>query len=108
VRGIVNVRGDILSVIDVRTFLGCEEAHQGEENRMLVVKTIGDEIMTSLVVDQVMGIVPLSTTYLDASAVSMSGNAAPYLNGVYDHENHVVAVFDLERFLLSPEVRRFE
>jgi chemotaxis signal transduction protein len=38
----------------------------------------------------------------------MSGNAAPYLNGVYDHENHVVAVFDLERFLLSPEVRRFE
>jgi purine-binding chemotaxis protein CheW len=108
VRGIVNVRGEILSVIDVRTFLGCEEALQGEENRMLVVKTRGDEIMTSLVVDQVMGIVPLSTTHRDASTVSMSGNAAPYLNGVYDHENHVVAVFDLERFLLSPEVRRFE
>src|SRR5262249_35322755 len=59
VRGIVNVRGEILSIIDVRTFLGCEETHQGEEHRMLVVKTRGDEIMTSLVVDQVMGIVPL-------------------------------------------------
>jgi purine-binding chemotaxis protein CheW len=108
VRGIVNVRGDILSVIDVRTFLGCEEAHQGEENRMLVVKTMGDEIMTSLMVDQVMGIVPLSTTHLDASPVPTPGNATPYLNGVYEYGNQVVAVFDLERFLLSPEVRRFE
>jgi purine-binding chemotaxis protein CheW len=108
VRGIVNVRGDILSVIDVRTFLGCAEGHQEEEHRMLVVKTRGDEIMTSLVVDQVMGIVPLSTPHVDASTVPTPGNAAPYLNGVYEYENQVVAVFDLERFLLSPEVRQFE
>jgi purine-binding chemotaxis protein CheW len=106
--GIVNVRGDILSVIDVRPFLGCEEAPQGEENRILVVKARGDEIMTSLVVDQVMGIVPLSTTHLDASTVPTSGNATPYLNGVCEYGNQVVAVFDLERFLLSPEVRQFE
>src|SRR5215510_9504498 len=108
VRGIVNVRGEILSVIDVRTFLGCEETHQGEESRMLVVKARGDEIMTSLVVDQVMGIVPLSTTRLDASTAPPPGKAAPYLGGVYEHGNQVVAVFDLERFLLSPEVRQFE
>jgi purine-binding chemotaxis protein CheW len=108
VHGIVNVRGDILSVIDVRTFLGCEEAPQGEENRMLVVKARGDEIMTSLVVDQVMGIVPLCTTHVDASTVPTPGNAMPYLNGVCEYGNQVVAVFDLERFLLSPEVRQFE
>jgi purine-binding chemotaxis protein CheW len=108
VRGIVNVRGDILSVIDVRTFLGCAEAHQAEEHRMLVVKARGEEIMTSLVVDQVMGIVPLSTPHLDACTVPTPDNAAPYLNGVYEHGNQVVAVFDLERFLLSPEVRQFE
>jgi len=108
VRGIVNVRGEILSVIDVRTFLGCEETHQGEENRMLVVKARGDEIMTSLVVDQVMGIVPLSTIHLEASTTPTPGNAASYLSGVYEHEGQVVAVFDLERFLLSPEVRQFE
>src|SRR5262249_28116994 len=108
VRGIVNVRGEILSVIDVRLLLGCEEIHQGGENRMLVVKTRGDEIMTSLVVDQVMGIVPLSTTCLDAPTAPPPGKAAPYLSGVYEYGNQVVAVFDLERFLLSPEVRQFE
>ena len=108
IRGIVNVRGEILSVIDVRLLLGCEEIHQGGENRMLVVKTRGDEIMTSLVVDQVMGIVPLSTTCLDAPTAPPPGKAAPYLSGVYEYGSQVVAVFDLERFLLSPEVRQFE
>ena len=108
VRGIVNVRGEILSVIDVRIFLGCEETHQREENRMLVVKTRGDEIMTSLVVDQVMGVVPLSATRLDTSTAPTPGKAAPYLGGVYEHGNQVVTVFDLERFLLSSEVRQFE
>ena len=108
VRGIVNVRGEILSVIDVRSFLGSEETYQREENRMLVVKTKGDEIITSLVVDQVMGIIPLSATRLAISTAPTPGKAAPYLSGVYEHGNQVVAVFDLERFLLSPEVRQFE
>ena len=108
IRGIVNVRGEILSVIDVRSLLGCTETHQGEENRMLVVKTRGDEIMTSLVVDQVMGIIPLSTTRLDTSTAPTPDKATPYLSGVYEHGNQVVAVFDLERFLLSPEIRQFE
>jgi chemotaxis signal transduction protein len=75
---------------------------------MLVVKTRGDEITTSLVVDQVMGIVSLSATRLDASTSPTPGKAAPYLSGVYEHGNQVAAVFDLERFLLSPEVRQFE
>ena len=100
VRGIVNVRGEILSVIDFRVFLGCEEPDQGEQNRMLVVKARSDEIMTSLVVDQVLGIVPLSATHPDTPTAPAHGKAAPYLNGVYEHGGQVYAVFDLERFLL--------
>src|SRR4029077_13058533 len=68
VRGVINLRGEILSVVDFRTFLGLEEAHHGEHSRMLVVKTARDEIMTSLIVDQVMGIAPLSKTRMETPA----------------------------------------
>ena len=102
------MRGDILSVIDFRAFLGCEAPHQGEQNRMLVVKARSDEIMTSLVVDQVLGIVPLSTTPLDTPTAPAHDKAVPYLNGVHEHGGEVYAVFDLERFLLSPAVRQCE
>jgi len=108
IRGIVNVRGEILSVIDFRAFLGCEEPHQGEQNRMLVVKARSDDIMTSLVVDQVLGIVPLSTTHPDTPTAPAHDKAVPYLNGVREHGGQVYAVFDLECFLLSPAVRQCE
>ena len=102
------MRGEILSVIDFRAFLGCEKTRQGEQNRMLVVKAMSDEIMTSLVVDQVLGIVPLSTSPMDTPADPAHGKAGPYLNGVYEHGGQVYAIFDLERFLLSPAVRQCE
>jgi len=107
-RGIVNVRGDILSVINVRTFLGYAESHEGEQTRMLIVKARGHEITTSLVVDQVLGIVPLSTARPDVPTAPTYGKAAPYLSGTCEHGGQVVAVFDLERLLQSPEVRQFE
>jgi purine-binding chemotaxis protein CheW len=108
VRGVINLRGEILSVIDFRTFLGLEEAHHGEHSRMLVVKTARDEIMTSLIVDQVMGIAPLSKTRMETPAATPGNKVVPYLDGAYEYEDQVCAVFDLERLLLSPEVRQFE
>lgn len=108
VRGVINMRGEILSVIDFRTLLGLEEAHHSEQSRMLVVKTTGDEITTSLIVDQVTGIVPLTEAPMDLPATSSSHKAAAYLRGAYEHNEQVCAVFDLERLLLSPEVRQFE
>jgi purine-binding chemotaxis protein CheW len=108
VRGVINLRGEILSVIDFRTFLGLEEAHHGEHSRMLVVKTARDEIMTSLIVDQVMGIAPLSKTRMETLAAPPGNKVMPYLQGAYEYEDQMCAVFDLERLLLSPEVRQFE
>ena len=104
----INLRGEILSVIDFRTFLGLEEAHHGERSRMLVVKTARDEIMTSLIVDQVMGIAPLSKARMETPAAPPGNKVVPYLQGAYEYEDQVCAVFDLERLLLSPEVRQFE
>jgi purine-binding chemotaxis protein CheW len=107
-RGVINLRGEILSVIDVRTFLGLEEGHYSETSRMLVVKTLGDDMTTSLVVDQVKGFVQLPRTSVQTTALSLEDKVAPYLTGVCEYGDQTLAVLDLERFLLSPEVRQFE
>jgi purine-binding chemotaxis protein CheW len=107
-RGVVNLRGEILSVIDVRTFLGFEEGHYTERSRMLVVKTLGDDMATSLVVDQIKGFVQLPKASLQTPAIPFEDKVAPYLTGVCEYADQTLAVFDLERFLHSPEVRQFE
>jgi purine-binding chemotaxis protein CheW len=108
VLGVINLRGDILSVIDFRTFLGIEEARQEEGSRMLMIKTARDEITTSLIVDQVKGFVRLPKTSLQTPTTPLQDKAAPYISGVCEHDEQALAVFDLERFLLSPEIRQFE
>jgi purine-binding chemotaxis protein CheW len=106
--GVINLRGEIISVIDLRAFLGIDETYQAYSRRLLVVKTPGEEITTSLVVDQVRGFVRLDTKQMTAAGTSLDDWVAPYLTGVFEYEDQVLAVMDLERFLLSPEICQFD
>ena len=51
-RGVTSVRGDIVSVIDLRNFLGLEP-HQPAPARMLVVRLLDEPFSTGLIVDAV-------------------------------------------------------
>jgi purine-binding chemotaxis protein CheW len=106
--GVINLRGEIISVIDLRAFLGIDETYQADSRRLLVVKTPGEEITTSLVVDQVRGFVRLDTKQMTAAGTPLDDWVAPYLTGVFEYEDQVLAVMDLERFLLSPEICQFD
>ncbi len=108
VRGVMNLRGDILSVIDFRLFLGLEVSQPAEHSRMLVVKAPGDEMTTSLIIDHILGIIPLTSARLALPETMAQHKSSQYLAGAYEYENQVCAVFDLERLLSSPEVRQFE
>jgi purine-binding chemotaxis protein CheW len=107
-RGVINLRGEILSIIDARVFLGIDEGYPAESSRMLVVKSVQDEIVTSLIVDQVNGFARLSKARLEAPAIPVQDKVTPYISAVGEHEEHIVAVLDLERLLLSPEVSQFD
>jgi purine-binding chemotaxis protein CheW len=107
-RGVINLRGEILSMIDVRGFLGIDAGYPAESSRMVVVKSIQDEIMTSLIVDQINGFARLSRAHLEALTIPVQDKVTPYISAVCEHEEHIVAVLDLERLLLSPEVCQFD
>jgi purine-binding chemotaxis protein CheW len=106
--GVINLRGDIVSVIDFRTFLGLEAVHQSDNRRLLVVTTADATVTTSLIVDQINGIVALPMSPGPASAPPPEAAMAPYAGGIYRHEDQVVTILDLERFLHAPVVRQFE
>ena len=106
VRGVINLRGDILSVIDLRILLGLEDMHHDEHRRMLVVKTPGDAITASFIVDQILDIVPLAKARLDSPMTLPGSLTAPYLIGPYEYNGQVCAVFDLERLLTAATPQR--
>ena len=106
-RGVTNMRGDILSVIDLRAFLGLEP-HAPQSARMLVVRLLDEPFATGLIVDAVDRIVAVPAAQIAAPASPLDGPLAEFIGGVFHIGERLVAVLDLDRLLRSPEIRQFD
>jgi purine-binding chemotaxis protein CheW len=106
-RGVTNVRGDIVSVIDMRSFLGLE-AHQAPTARMLVVRLLDEPFATGLIVDSVDRIVTVQAGAITAPASPLEGPLAPFVSGVCEIGERLVAVLDIDRLLRSSDIRQFD
>lgn len=107
VRGVTNLRGDILSVIDMRTYLGLD-APASNAARMLVVRLLNEDFATGLLVDGVDRIVTVPPDQITPPESSLDGPLAKYLTGMCVIEERLVAVLDLDQLLRSSEIRQFE
>jgi purine-binding chemotaxis protein CheW len=107
VRGVTNLRGDILAVIDLRALLGIASANEIEFSRMLVVRSGQSELMTGLVVDQVKGIQELANDEIRPPVTFIEDKICDFLLGVHGSGEQLLAVIDMERFLMLPELRQF-
>jgi purine-binding chemotaxis protein CheW len=106
-RGVTNVRGDIVSVIDMRTFLHLDSKNLPSA-RLLVVRLLDQPFITGLLVDAVDRIVAVPADAIKAPASPLEGPLAPYISGVCELGDRLVAVLDIERFLQSGEIRQFD
>ena len=107
VRGVTNLRGDILSVIDMRTVLGLDPS-SSHLARMLVVRLLNEDFATGLLVDGVDRIVAVPPDQITPPESSLEGPLAPYLSGMCVIDERLVAVLDLDRLLRSSDIRQFE
>lgn len=107
VRGVTSVRGDILSVIDMRSFLGLEP-RLPRTARMLVVRLLAEEFATGLLVDSVERIVEIAPDAIGEPESPLEGALASYLSGTCAIGERATAVLDLDRLLRSPHIRQFE
>ena len=105
--GVTNVRGDIVSVIDMHRLLHLD-SQPGPAARLLVVRLLDEPFTTGLIVDGVDRIVAVNGDAITAPAAPLEGPLAPFLAGVCEIGDRLVAVLDIDRFLRSSEIRQFE
>jgi len=106
VLGVANLRGEVLSVVDLAAYLGLER--RGPAGRLMVVRTGAEAVTSGLVVDSVSGMLSLSRADLGLPSAPIDHRIAPYLAGVYDAAGEVIAVLDFDRLLSEPLFRQFE
>lgn len=106
-RGVTNLRGEILSVVDLRIFLGFDPTPVST-GRMVVLRLPAEDFSLGLLVDAVEGIVMLDDDAIRPPASALEGPLAPFLTGMTVVNERLVAVLDLERLLRSSDIRQFD
>ena len=106
--GVTNMRGDVVSIVDLRAFLGMGQVVGGQGGRMVVVRASGEDMVAALIVDRVREICRLPAEQISAPASPVDDPVAPYLRGVCEYKGRLLVLLDVDRLLLSAEMRQFE
>lgn len=101
VKGIANVRGTLLPIMDLKGFITGEQTPPGRRTRVLVVESAG--VTSGLLVDEVLGMKHFLAESHTAALPKVTGSLAAYLSGSYGQDGKLWGVFDPERLMESPE-----
>lgn len=108
VRGVVNLRGSIASVVDLRAFLGLEEVANSPRTRVLSLQT--NDMVICLTVDNVSEMLPIPQANI------VSGSAHPtiipqwiasYASSYALFDSRVVVLLDVAHLLFSDKMQRY-
>lgn len=80
IRGIINLRGDVRIVIDLKTFFRLPDAGLTELNKVLLVQH--GEVQLGVLADAVHGVLQLQVKELQPAPPTLAGVGADYVRGV--------------------------
>ncbi len=95
VSGIANIRGTLLPVIDMQSFLVGRATIPGRRSRVLVVDHEG--AFSGLLVDQTVGIRHFSPSAKSTAAVSLPEEMQRFITYTYEADGDVWPVFSMQR-----------
>ena len=107
VRGVVNLRGSIASVVDLRAFLGLEEVPNSPRTRLLSLQA--NEMVICVTVDGVSEMLPISPEHIvsDNTRMIIPQWIAPFATSYALFGNRVVVLLDVAQLLLSDKMQRY-
>lgn len=110
VRGVINLRGKIIPVADLRLRLGFPAADATERTCIIVVDLQGEEarLQVGLVVDAVSEVVQIGASDIELPPSLGDGAASEHIQGMAKIKEKVVILLDIDRVLVGGLKTAFE
>jgi len=101
VKGVTNLRGSVLPVIDLRTRFGLETHEDTRQTRVIIV-TMGS-VKVGMVVDGVSEVLRVSDELIEPLPPMVSSANSGFLKGIARLENRLIILLELGKVLDSDE-----
>jgi purine-binding chemotaxis protein CheW len=101
IRGLINLRGQIVMAVDLRRRFGMEERPESQLPMNVVVRT--DDGAVSFLVDEIGDVLEAEEESFERPPETLQGQARELVRGVYKLRDRLMLVLDTERAVTSGE-----
>jgi purine-binding chemotaxis protein CheW len=95
--GILNLRGQIVTIIDLGQKLGLGSVEISNESRNIIVNAPGEHV--GLLVTKISDVVMADPDKIEQAPANMSGIQGSFFTGVYKTENKLIGILDVKEVL---------
>lgn len=99
VRGVINLRGDVVTIVDMRTILGLPRTDVTPNCRNVVIHFEGE--LVGLLVDQISDILTLQSEQIAPPPANIEGIEGRFSRGVYPTDSGIAILLDVVEALNS-------
>lgn len=99
IRGLVNLRGKTIPVVDLRARFAVTGSGDTESSRIIVVETAQGNI--GVVVDEVKEVVTIDREQVEPAPAFVAGHETDFVRGVANQGGNLITLLDLDKALAA-------
>lgn len=105
-RGVINLRGCVVPVIDLRLKFGMPETAQTVNTCIIVVEVMmdGENIVLGALADSVQEVIEMEPSQIEAAPHIGTHLRTEFLKGMGKHNEHFVMILDIDRVFSGSEL----
>ena len=101
VLGIINLRGNVVTVVDTRSRFGLPPTEIDDASRIVIIESAGQVV--GILVDSVAEVVELRQSEIDPTPSVGNDEGSRYIHGVATRDDDLLIVVDLNQLLTEAE-----
>src|ERR1700676_963405 len=106
IEGVINLRGKIIPVMDLRKRFGQTEVHHDKKNRILVVEL--DNKLLGLIVNAASEVLKIPPSEVASPDSVFAEDGSSYVTGVGKLKGRLIILLDIAKLLHHPEFKHLE
>lgn len=97
VRGVINLRGRVVAVLDLAAMLGMDQTDEDSGNRVIVVES--SDVIVGMLVDSVSRVAEISPSQLEPALRTLDEDQRAFVVAQMNLENSLIGILELDEIL---------
>lgn len=90
--GIINLRGKIITILDLRRVFGVHESESTKDTRIVIIQS--QDSLVGLLVDSVIEVLKIDKDDIEQAPTVSENNVAQLFDGIYSRDDKFVIIFN--------------